>query len=208
MRPDPWLAERLGLPVFTVEEQDVRFRERAFYQAKVPCDALQRVHALEDDGFRVVDVNVTLERPAGPLDTAGAVPVADARPEHRAGVLALAEHDYTVSRFHLDPEIPDGVAGVIKRDWAAAVLDGERGERMLVAGDAQGFLAVTPGPTIDLIAVRTDARGSGIGRALVAALAPAPITVGTQVANTGALRFYERLGFSVTATRFVLHRHP
>ncbi len=30
---------------------------------------------------------------------------------------------------------------------------------------------------------------------------------GTQVSNVDALRFYERLGFTVLRTQFVLHRH-
>jgi ribosomal protein S18 acetylase RimI-like enzyme len=66
------------------------------------------------------------------------------------------------------------------------------------------------GPVIDLIAVARSQRSHGAGRALVAALAGdgAPIDVGTQGWNTGALRFYERLGFLVRDTRFVLHGHP
>ena len=59
---------------------------------------------------------------------------------------------------------------------------------------------------IDLIAVdAADAAAPGPGSALVEraarARATAASTSGTQVANTGALRFYERLGFVVTDDR-------
>jgi ribosomal protein S18 acetylase RimI-like enzyme len=211
VRPDAWLAERLGRPAFTLGEGDDpgALPGPGFYQAKVPGADVARVHALEAAGFRVVDVNVTLRRAPGPLTAPDGVSVADARPGQRAAVLEIATRHFGVSRFHMDPAIPDAVASAIKRDWAAAVLDGERGDRMLVAeagGAVAGFLALAA-DVIDLIAVRTPGRSAGAGRALVAAVADRELTVGTQIANTGALRFYERLGFTTVDTRYVLHLH-
>ncbi len=209
MRTDAWLAERLGRPAYTFEEDDGPQELGAgFYQAKVDCGDVARVRALENAGFRVVDVNLTLRREPAPFDAPGAVSVA--RPAHRAAVMEIAEHGFTTSRFHLDPEIPDAAAAAIKRDWAAALCDSERGETLLVAeakGAPAGFLGLLEGAVIDLIAVRADARGSGVGRALVAAVSGSALTVGTQAANTGALRFYERLGFETVAARYVLHLH-
>jgi ribosomal protein S18 acetylase RimI-like enzyme len=135
----------------------------------------------------------------------------------REAVLEIAGRHYDVSRFHRDEAIPAQMANAIKRDWAAAYLDGRRGERMLVVGRTDrtvGFLAVlAPSPevrVIDLVAVHPEARGGGAGRALVEALlsgSDGRVDVGTQIANTGALRFYERLGFRVSDTRYVLHLH-
>jgi dTDP-4-amino-4,6-dideoxy-D-galactose acyltransferase len=82
-----------------------------------------------------------------------------------------------------------------------------------VDGKPSGFLAVLRSDdahVIDLIAIAAEARGRGAGRALVAhllATSPQRVDVGTQIANVGALRFYERLGFEVTETRYVLHCH-
>lgn len=213
MREDAWLAARLGTPCFTVESDDAppSLAGEGFWQAKVDCSDVARVGALEEAGFRVVDVNVTLRREAAepPAAQAGIV-VADAQGEDREAVLEIAEHHYDVSRFHLDPHVADDRARLVKRDWAAAVLDGERGERMLVArreGAVAGFLATLAGPVIDLVAVRTELRGAGIGRALVAALGNGAIEVGTQGWNTAAIRFYEHLGFRTVSTRYVLHGH-
>ena len=225
MREDGWLAERLGRPVLTWEPGDDlaalaadASARGAFAQAKVPCDDVATAAALQDAGFRVVDVNVTLSLAGGGGWSPGFDgEVAVAEDGDRDAVLDIAERHFDVSRFHRDPAIEAAVAARVKRDWAAAYLDGSRGDRMLVArrdGAPVGFLGViAPRPdvsVIDIVAVHRDARGSGAGSALVAALVAAGasrIDVGTQIANTGALRFYERLGFTVTDTRYVLHLH-
>ena len=219
MRPDPWLAERLGRPAFTVEAEDdpgVAAPASAFLQTRVSAADVARVAELERAGWSVVDVNVTLARDPGAETGSPAWAVHRATAADRDPLLAIAENDYDVSRFHLDAEIPDPVARRIKHDWLGACLDGERGDHVLVA-DADsgpaGFLAVLRTPdaqVIDLIAVRAAARGTGAGRALVAhllAASDATVRVGTQIANVGALRFYEALGFRAVDTRYVLHRH-
>ncbi len=150
--------------------------------------------------MRVVDVNVTLRRPAGPPD-APATGVRDAVDGDREAVLDIAEHDYSVSRFHLDPEIPDSRAQALKRAWVDNFFRGERGDRLLVHGDdPDGFHLILDGDdarVVELIAVARRARGRGAGSALLRALfaiEPArDVVVGTQVSNTGSLRLYQRL---------------
>lgn len=222
MREDVWLGERLGCAAWTVDVgdaiEDVRTHGRGFFQARVAADDVARVGSLERAGFAAIDVNITFRREPAPVaaGTAGGG-VRDGLPEDRDAVVAIAEHDYSVSRFHLDPEIPDAVARAIKRDWVDNFFRGARGDRLLVAdreGQVIGFLLVLDGTdasVIDLIAVATEARGHGAGTALVCALAESrpdrPVVAGTQVSNVGALRFYERLGFTVQQTQFILHRH-
>ena len=215
MLEDAWLAEQLQCPVFTLEDGEHQMDAGpGFYQAKVDCSAVARVGALEDAGMRVVDVNVTLRRPAGPPDTpAGGV--RDARDGDRDAVLEIAERDFAVSRFHLDPHIPDARARAIKRAWVDNFFQGARGDRLLVHGSGpDGFNLVLDGPearVVDVIAVSATARGRGAGTALLGALfAMEPsrdVLVGTQASNTGSLRLYERLGFGVEASRYVLHGH-
>lgn len=220
MIEDRWLAHRLGRPAFTVEAgdeaQDFVGAGPGFYQAKVEAANVRRVNELEAAGFRVVDVNVTLTRPAASLSGEPACSVVPARAHQRGALLEMAANDYTVSRFHLDPRMPAAVASAIKRDWVAAYLDGDRGEELLVAELEDrpiGFLAALASPdghrVIDLIAVASNARCAGAGRTLVGRLAAygAPIDVGTQISNVAALRFYERLNFRVRQARYVLHRH-
>jgi ribosomal protein S18 acetylase RimI-like enzyme len=217
VREDAWLAERLGRPAFTLEEEDERLDAGpGFYQAKVDCADVERVGALERAGMRVVDVNVTLRRAAAPgPEPAGEV--RDGTEADRGAVLDIAERDYTVSRFHMDPEVPDEKARLVKRDWADGFFRGTRGDRLLVApaeGPVAGFHLILDGErarTVDLIAVRGEARGRGLGTALLGELiAMRPerdVVVGTQAANRGSLRLYGRLGFEVADTRYVLHGH-
>lgn len=219
MRDDPWLAERVGRQVITLEAGDDPSSApsgSAFMQARVPTGDIARVAALERAGWSVIDVTVTLEREPGPQPEDEPWDVGPALDEEREPLLRTAAEDYEVSRFHLDPAIPDAVARRIKRDWLAACLDGERGDGVLVARRADGpagFLAIVRKPEasiIDLIAVRSAARGSGAGRALVGRLladSPVAIRVGTQIANVGALAFYESLGFRACETRYAMHRH-
>jgi ribosomal protein S18 acetylase RimI-like enzyme len=222
VREDAWLAERLEMPVLTFEVGDdptavareVSERAPAFAQAKVACVDVRTAAALQDAGFRVVDVNVSLSCPTRPGASEN---VDEAGEADREAVLDLAERHFTVSRFHRDPAIAPAVAATIKRDWAAAYFAGERGERLLVArrgGRPVGFLGVLAPESgvrvIDIVAVDAAERGSGAGSSLVAALLGSfegRVDVGTQIANTGALRFYERMGFQVTDTRYVLHLH-
>lgn len=218
MLEDRWLTARLGRACFTFESGDssTALTTAGFHQAKVPCADVRRVRELEDSGFGVIDVRVTLRRVPGNVPAEAGVQVRPARAKDRDTILDIAVHHSDVSRFHMDPEIDPKVAAAIKRDWAAAVLNGERGERMLVAVVGKltvGFLAVLTRPdarVIDLIAVHADERGAGVGTALVLhllATSDRPVEVGTQVANVSALRFYERLGFTALSSTYVLHRH-
>lgn len=223
MEEDPWLAERLGCAAWWVPPHTPagELREHAaahapaFYQAKVDARDVAAVRELSAAGMTVVDLNLTLSRAPDP-SLAPPAGVGEAAPADAADLLEIATRHYDVSRFHMDPEIPAEAAARIKRDWVRAYLDGERGNRLLVAerdGRAAGFLAeLADGErrVIDLIAVRADARGAGLGRALVTEVvrsSPGRVDVGTQAANVGALRFYESLGFRAAHARYVLHLH-
>jgi ribosomal protein S18 acetylase RimI-like enzyme len=221
VREDAWLGERLGCSAWTVDDEDTVDRLAAprvgFFQARVTTEDVTRVGALESAGFHVIDVNVTMRRESGLPLLECPQPVRDARMADRDAVTAIAERELRVSRFHLDPAIPDGVARTIKRDWADNYFRGVRGDRLLVAehsGRVTGFALVldtAQAAVIDLIAVASAARGRGFGRALVSKLVESspgrPIVAGTQIANIPAVGLYERLGFMVAQTQFVLHRH-
>jgi GNAT superfamily N-acetyltransferase len=223
LRDDPWLSEVFGYPVLVAGRCGER-REPpvpSFVYAKVDAADTDRVGALEDEGFRVVDVNVTLARRAAepPPPAHGPVRVERAAPEHTGAVLEIAGGAFRYSRFHLDPEVPGELADRVKREWIRSYVEGRRGLELLVAleGDRPlGFLAVLEADgarVIDLVAVAPEAQGRGVGGALVGAFvarhAPhsSELRVGTQVANVPSLRLYARHGFEPAAAAYVLHRH-
>jgi ribosomal protein S18 acetylase RimI-like enzyme len=186
----------------------------ASYQAKVPSADVALLHRLCDAGFRVVCTSVTLRREGGALDAGAGVRPLD--PERDASLPDIAAQAFRLSRFHLDPDVPDEVAVRIKRDWAQAYLDGTRGEGALVAevdGRAVGFLGVVASGdvrVIDLIAVSPEAQCRGMGGTLVRRLCSewsGRVEVGTQTANEAGIRFYERLGFETVRTAYDLHLH-
>jgi GNAT superfamily N-acetyltransferase len=189
-----------------------------FVDAKVPSEAVGRLHQLEAAGFAVVDTSVQLTRPAVPFDVQSGH-VRFALPADEATVRTLAAQSISQSRFHLDPAIPRATANHLKAEWAGNFFAGHRGDWMVVAEDAGevcGFLQLLrseEGVVIDLIGVSSNHRSRGLGSQMIAFAAhhcldrPARLTVGTQIANVRSLAFYQRLGFTITAAFYVLHLH-
>ena len=165
-------------------------------------------------GFEPVDTRVTLRRPPGdglepvPLD---GVAIRDGRPEDGSALAAIAAGAHTDSRFFQDPRFDDDRAGEMYVRWIDAALGEGRVRVADRGGEVAGYLALTSDPVaIDLIAVAEDARGSGIGRALVAeAIASAAggeVVVVAQERNTAAIGLYESCGFEVLARQTWFHR--
>jgi ribosomal protein S18 acetylase RimI-like enzyme len=225
---DRWLSELSGRPTWSVDPAAASGAEAIdqagpgplFLYARVPADDVKTLNSFEDAGFRVVDLSVTLEAPAGPLRLGAPRDVRAANPSDEIAVRAIAATAFTSSRLHLDPGVPRTVADRSRGEWAGNFFHGRRGDAMFVAdheGAVAGFvLAFAPigaAPVvIDLIAIRPDARRLGLGMKCIQHLAAyfgsaQRVRVGTQAANVGSLRFYARLGFEPIATHYVLHFH-
>ncbi len=217
------------IDVATITEElsaHVRSQARAFYFAKIDCARVDAVRALGRAGFFVADVNVTFERAsrAGAASQAApAVEVSECTGADDERVLRIAKTAFRYTRFHLDPLIGKDAADEIKRAWVASYIAKTRGDRLFVArtgGRAVGFLAALRAThegrtksTIDLVAVDSDFQRRNVGRALVDAFAAHyrdevdVLAVGTQIANVPSIRLYERLGFTLARSEYVLHLH-
>jgi GNAT superfamily N-acetyltransferase len=233
--PDNWLASILGRKAFRLVvphdctseriREGLREIEPGFYYAKVSTRDVAHIEALAQCGFCVVDVSVTFERKPDEMPAANPsnCSVCDYEPDRHGDVARIGEDSFVYSRFHLDPQIPNVTANRIKRAWVENAMLGRRGDRLLVAeweGQPAGFLielhAIHDGQharVIDLVAVAPAFQGRGIGSALVrhvvkdAAKSASIVRVGTQAANIPSMRLYERLGFQICETNFVLHAH-
>lgn len=234
--PDPWLAETLARPVFklaspqvsreplSAEMAELSRQGDAFFYAKLPTSEVTTCMILSGAGFSVIDTGITFLWSGGK----GAAPrmnisVGPVRPEQHHAVADIAARCFRWSRFHLDPRIPVKLANLVKRRWIENYCRGQRGAALYVGeiGDTiAGFLAVIeskadnrPLAIIDLIGVSPEHQGRGIGAALVRFFVDewrgrvAELRVGTQAANIASLRFYERNGFQIVESNYVLHAH-
>jgi dTDP-4-amino-4,6-dideoxy-D-galactose acyltransferase len=173
-------------------------------------------HAAEDAGFRLMDVRVGLARRSAPGGGDERVrPFADG---DLPALRAIARTSHRATRFYADPRFPDDRCDDVYDTWITRSVEGWA-EDVLVAeheGRAAGYLSLHGGEeraSMGLFAVAEDARGSGLGAALVErGIAWAherglpEIAVVTQGRSAAALRVYERRGFAVETLGFWFHR--
>lgn len=218
LQRDAWLSDALGFDAFTATSAPLvpePTAGRALTTYRVQANDVAALAAAEDAGFRVIDVNVTLERSGGDGVSIGSA--APATPAQHAALLDVAGSCFRYSRFHLDPLVPRELADRVKREWVRSYVEGRRGVELLADDAEAGFLAVLEAPdgarVIDLIGVAGEAQGRGVGESLVSTFVARHgvggrvLRVGTQVANVASMRLYEKLGFRVAGSTYVLHRH-
>lgn len=222
---DRWLTQVTGIPCYNLQGDPGDFvsipavigSEPAFYSAKASPLSLPLIHALEEDGFRLVDTNITFTRNNNGGFESSRVRIAVAGDKDR--VKAIAATAFSFSRFHTDNMFTSETANRIKGQWAVNYFSGERGDCMFIverANDVAGFLlAMQKGTTaiIDLIAVDENCRGQGCGTELVNKFMRhyaencQHIVVGTQLANVESLGFYQSMGFRLASSDHVFHKH-
>lgn len=221
LQRDAWLSDVLGFDAFNAMPGTVdvdRGGKRTLTTCRVPIQDVAALAVISEAGFRVVDVNVTLERVGADGVAGGAA--GPARADEHDELLRIAGTCFRYSRFHLDPQLPRELADRVKREWVRSYVEGRRGIELLSATDdgrTAGFLAVRESDdgarVIDLVGVATESQGHGVGESLVSTFVARhgedgrTLRVGTQTANVPSLRLYEKLGFRVASSVYVLHRH-
>jgi len=224
---DNWLTRHLGLPAYTLKEpfscltaSDVP-SNRAFITAKVESGQQSELSHLQKLGFRVITVNVQLRckslSGSGPVHLTN---VRHARPADEPSIRKIARESFSHDRFHADTNIPRSVADEVKEQWVANYFKGKRGNALFVLeehGSILGFLlAIKDKPqrfNIDLIGIAKAHRGQRFGEFLVTFAQAyfsagghcSEILVGTQITNLSSLRLYQRMGFSVIGSSYMLH---
>lgn len=236
VRRDDWLSGIMAIDAFRVDAEGeadaarlaaaLPSRRPSFCYAKIDALDIAAAQALGGAGFYLVDGSMTFDaEPASVLCACGEADgrrIAPVDAGSARELLRIAETCFRYSRFHLDPAIPREIANRIKREWIQSYVDGVRGDRLFVAfegAEPAGFLAALAAnsdggrvATVDLIGVATGQQRRGVGRALVGAFARHyadhdRLRVGTQAANLSSMQMYERLGFTIWRTGYVMHRH-
>lgn len=199
---------------------------RALIYIRVPCMELRTVAACTSAGFTVADVSVTYERPptsSHTLKSSHAISIRIASSDDLLAAREIAGRCFRFSRFHSDPKLGASYGNKVNWSWMDSYCKAERGEMVQVAessGRTVGFNAIRrqdKGPhsprIIDLIGVDPNAQRQGVAQALMDAFISdccalnAKMRVTTQVSNIPAVNLYERNGFRLVESAFVLHRH-
>jgi ribosomal protein S18 acetylase RimI-like enzyme len=153
----------------------------------------------------------------------GTVRVRDARPDERAIVRDLTLRAYAEFAAVMEPDAWAGldaaVRATLERDTPADRMVAEHdgrivGSVMLYPAEVDayaGAAALAPWPELRLLAVAPEARGLGVGQALVdecvrraRAAGAAELGLHTSKSMRTALRMYERMGF-VRAPEYDFH---
>ena len=178
------------------------------------------IQEAEASAFALTDVRIEL---AGPPDRVAAGPVGPTRPVRDTDLPALrrlARVSHTDSRFFSDPNVPDGQAARLFESWIerdCAVDNGGWVGVVDAGGRPSGYVTARLDDQrqgwIGLIAVAAEARGRGLGAALVAEAGRWLSTQGahdvrvvTQGRNLAAQRLYQQAGFRTASVRLWYHR--
>lgn len=220
-----WDSQHFGLRIARAE--DARLTPQRIDAIKSWCrrESIDCVYLLTDDrdgartavdgGFRLVDVRLTLERGAGPVMEGAAGPVRRFEAGDLPSLCRIARASHRVTRFYLDGRFPPSKCDDLYETWIRKSCAGEAQAVFVAAPDrtAVGYLTchleASGDGKIGLAAVADEARGKGLGRALVLEslrwFGSRRVSVVTQGGNEGARRLYESCGFLVTTEQLWYH---
>ena len=227
-----WDSEFFGFPIARVEgnpeaqeleELAIAAETRCAYYT-CSCGKLDAIRAAEQAGFQLIDVRVVLDAPlsvlsaSAPRSTPPDCVIEVACEQDLGDLKEIAAGLSTYSRFTSDPRFGARQSGRLFDRWIELSLEG-RAAVFLVArrdGRTLGFMTcrVDGGvAAFELVGVREEATGAGVGSALTSqaalslqALGQDAVQVATQGRNRRALRFYESLGFRTRDISLVYHR--
>jgi GNAT superfamily N-acetyltransferase len=203
---------------------------RCLYFLADPEDPETHMTALEL-GFRQVDTRVDFL-----FSTAGSVAGVDreadlskldpASARDSDELIAMASGSFRHSRFYFDRGFRRSACDAMYRKWIERSLTGEMADRVIVArdtaGSPSGFVTLCmdsdcgdhlDSGRIGLLAVDSESRGKGLGRALamrgiewLAEKGCGAVRVATQARNVAAMRAYTGMGFAVDSVRVWYHK--
>jgi dTDP-4-amino-4,6-dideoxy-D-galactose acyltransferase len=182
----------------------------------VDADHAAGLRAAAACGFRAVDVRLDFERAAAPAPAPPAPNVRRAAPDDFGALAPIARTVFTRSRFFADGRFDPERCAAMFELWVEKALDGRLPGFVLVDDARRGFIVASAdgeAGRIDLVGVAPEARGAGLGPALVegavaelAARGARRVRVATQGGAIAAQRLYQRCGFRTVATGVWLHR--
>ncbi len=191
----------------------------------VPASAGAAVRCIEEHGFRLVDVRVTLAWAPADLASGVNAPVGSdggvrpVTPDDVATLCAIARVNHRVTRFYNDPGFPTVRCDALYETWIRKSCDGDADAVFVYesGGAAVGYLTCHLDDDrrgrIGLAGLAPEARALGFGGSLVQAAQRwfvehdvAVVTVVSQGRNREGQRLYQRYGFITDDTALWFHR--
>tara|TARA_B100000989_G_scaffold292937_1_gene269596 strand:- start:1018 stop:1701 length:684 start_codon:yes stop_codon:yes gene_type:complete len=220
---DTWLSKIIQKDCYNIfcKETTKKFefikKKNSFFTAKIESSDFPKSLYLQKYGFKCIDYHLTFNKKLEVGENISACRFY--ANSDKCHVLKLSNF-FNFSRFHMDPEISSSVASKIKREWVKSFFLGKRGDNMIVfeeAGNILGFLLfLIRGEEIiiDLIIVDEKHRRKNIAKKMIDFMVKKSISkriqrvkVGTQSSNLNAIKFYSKLGFSLSSINIILHKH-
>lgn len=188
------------------------------------------IHALEEQGFYMVDGLITYGRRLGEEPLPSPSPdfqIRYATPADLPQIMDLARSAFSFDRLHVDPSVPKAAADEIHGIWLAASCAPGALDRVLVALDAEGPLGYSvyrinestarylgePVGVWVIAAAYERARGMGVARSMCFVMLQwykdqgiRIVEGGTQLANVASARLHESCGFHVASTSVSLSK--
>lgn len=165
------------------------------------------IHALEDEGFRLVDGCIKLETEILELRDKTPQNIRNAEEKDIPQLKRLASCVFSQTRFYNDPLIKKSQADTIYSEWIKNSILGNAADAVLIWEDEnlpRGFITLGKDGTIILIAVDVKQQGKGIGKWLIKSASSQfknfgvkSSTVETQMTNAQALRLYQACGYKI-----------
>jgi dTDP-4-amino-4,6-dideoxy-D-galactose acyltransferase len=183
----------------------------------VPVERTALIDAAIRSGFQMVDVRITLTKA---IEASGEPSeVCLIAPEESPQAQALVEGAFRISRFCVDAHLDSARCDEFYRTWVRNSFSGEMADAIVASrheGSLDAFVTIRRDSdrmaSLPLVAVRSDRRGIGVGRRVVlealnwlSARGQTTVGVTTQLANVGAIRLYESLGFAINESGVWLH---
>lgn len=189
------------------------------------CKNTENVTFLVEKGLVFIDTQIVLDKRLNNLNDVG-VEVEDLVQKKISSELvsqmeSLANDLAVKSRFYRDTKVDKRMVKMMYKNWISNSLSGEIADWVFglkienqIVGFASFKKVEKAKASLELMMVDKGRRAEGLGSKLLNSsllnlkkIEIANVVVETQISNSIALRFYEKLGFQTQNTKYIFHWH-
>lgn len=185
---------------------DLRKNNIEYSSYRLPAHDTPVIHALEGQGFVLVDAMLGLEKILDQnIQVHDKYPIRPAKIKDLKQLSDMVRGLFLQTRFYQDPIIPAAKADIIYQRWVENSVKGSQADHVLVweeNGMIQGFITLKNTGHIPLIGVDKNAQGKGIAKKLISSAEnflieknTTVVQLETQLINLPAIRAYLSSGF-------------